>query len=73
MKEYIVPVDESRLEQNELEWFKGQGAKELVRCKDCEYAPGNKEGYTCKIRDILGMYMKNPDYFFCADGKRKDM
>ena len=43
----------------------------VVRCKDCKYAPGNKEGYTCKIRDILGMYMKNPDYFFCADGERK--
>ena len=46
--------------------------KTVVHCKDCKYAPGNKEGYTCKIRDILGMYMKNPDYFFCADGKRKE-
>lgn len=46
--------------------------QELVRCKDCKYAPGNDKGYTCKIRDILGIYMKNPDYFFCADGTLKD-
>lgn len=55
---------------SDYKWNDNHG--ELIRCGDCKYAPGNKEGYTCKIRDILGIHMKNPDCFFCADGKRKD-
>lgn len=61
MKEFIVPVDESTLEQDELEWFKEQGAKELIRCKDCKFAE------FCEIAYRFG---EDGDWF-CADGQRK--
>ena len=68
----VLKEQEAKIEQlNRFVNGFSRDAMPVVRCKDCKYAPGNKEGYTCKIRDLLGMYMKNPDYFFCADGKRK--
>ena len=65
MQEYIIEVDPYEVDMP----FKGI---RLVRCKNCKYVPGNTEGYTCKIRDHFGQFMKDPDNFFCADGKRKD-
>ena len=44
---------------------------EIVRCKDCEYAPGNEWGFVCKIRDHFGAFMHDPDNFYCASGKNK--
>lgn len=44
---------------------------EIVRCKDCEYAPGNERGFVCKIRDHFGAFMHDPDNFYCASGKNK--
>lgn len=67
MKEYIVLVDESTLEQDELEWFKGQGAKELIRCEDCIHKNSPKIGV---------MFCKHIHKFvdgnwFCGDGERR--
>lgn len=61
MKEYIVLVDESTLEQDELEWFKEQGAKELTRCKDCKK---RNQHHECE-------YGYHSDDWFCADGEQK--
>lgn len=73
MKEYIVLVDESILEQDELEWFKEQGAKELIRCKDCKH--GQYEGWDngeCVDKTVYcdGYGIHKPDWF-CADGEKK--
>lgn len=71
MKEYIIPVDESTLEQDELEWFKEQGAKELIRCKDCihyrYYGLSEETVSECTIN-----HCESPDKeWFCADGEQK--
>lgn len=71
MKEYIIPVDESALERDELEWFKEQGAQKLVRCKDCK----------CNSGKCIGIYIQfitcgktgeiHKEDWFCADGKER--
>ena len=74
MKEFIIPVDELTLEPDELEWFKKQGAKELVRCKICKYwLPMNRfhQDYHSGRGDCeLNCWVRDSDWF-CADGKRK--
>lgn len=70
MKEYIVLVDESTLEQDELEWFKEQGAKKLIRCKDCKHGgidSTSHPNYWCSAHSEY----HEPDWF-CADGERKE-
>ena len=45
--------------------------KELIRYKNCKYAPGNTEGYNCLVYSNIGILMKDPHNFYCSDGRRK--
>ena len=45
MTEYIIPVKEKELDEEEKRWIKEQGATELVRCKDCRWGEPVKNYY----------------------------
>ena len=77
MIEYIIPIDENRLEKEDYEWLKENSHGRLVRCKECKYAffkedlvlknhifctkPGTERGNAVK-----------PNDWFCADGRLND-
>lgn len=74
-KEKLLKILTNDKQRYEDAYERGYKARDnaIVRCKDCMYAPGNNpHNYICKIQEHLGGVIKNPDYFFCADGKRDD-
>lgn len=67
MTEWIVPAEKG-LDEEEIVYLKEHGARELVRCEDCERGELIRDDgwYQC----ITG-YAHKGDWF-CADGRKKD-
>ena len=73
-KEKLLKILTNDKQRYEDAYERGYKARDnaIVRCKDCRYAPGNPHNNFCNIRKKLSGVIKNPDYFFCAEGKRDD-
>jgi len=63
MDEWIVPA-EKELDDEEVDYLRRNGARRLVRCKDCKYRNDKDTCPCCKSR-------RDIDDWFCADGKRR--
>ncbi len=75
--EYVIPVREKELTEEEKTWLQEQGAFKLVRCKDCKHRPIYPEAYGAEIDGKWCYWCElhrawEHDDWFCADGKRKE-
>ena len=68
-RDEVIAEQEKEIRRLEEELAK---RPDVVRCKDCEYAPGNELGFVCKIRDHFGAFMHDPDNFYCSSGRNKN-
>lgn len=73
MKEYIVPVNNT--DRNDDEIFVGfiRKREELIRCKDCEYAVDEYDDGDCYCDNKREMLRYIGDWnHYCGWAKRKD-
>ena len=79
MKEYIMPIDDTAIDWDEM--FVGviRKQEELIRCKDCEYRTGegscwwhadNSTSYSTELYSIYSWYVDDND--FCSKAERKE-
>ena len=64
IKTYIVNITNDIMPDGFERFEEEYGAEELVRCKDCQF---HGKG-TCSAYDNAG----RPDWWYCADGRKKD-
>lgn len=67
MKEYIMPIDDTAFDWDEM--FVGviRKQEELIRCKDCKHK--NEYGY-CTV--YLNFHHLTADMDYCSDAERKE-
>lgn len=68
VKEYIMPVDDTALDYDEMFIGVVRKQKELIRCKDCIH----HHGYNCdRLYGMQGVFA-TMDEDYCARAERKE-
>lgn len=75
MKEYIVPIAEYWIDDDEMFVGHIRQQEELIRCKDCKYAVDEYGDNECYCRNRLNgtylMYINDWDHY-CSWAERKE-
>lgn len=70
MKEYIVPLNDTAKDWDEMFIAVIRKQEELIRCKDCKYWSANTQ--FCALFSGLCTAHRMPPNGYCSEAKRKE-